>query len=193
MARWGVVLGLVALGAIGVARLGLPEGLEAQAAGREYLAENAEKDGVVTLPSGLQIETLRPGKGPKPGPNDMVLVHYRGTLVDGTEFDSSYQRNQPAPFQVSQVIPGWSEGLQQMQPGGKYRLVVPSDLAYGPEGAGDGVIPPNAVLTFEVELLAMQRMDASGQPMGAPIHAGSPEGAPSQPAPTPGAPAPAGQ
>lgn len=107
------------------------------------------------LPSGLSYQVLRAGNGPKPGPQDRVAVHYEGRLENGTVFDSSYMRNQPEILSVDQVIPGWSEGLQQMQTGGKYRLLVPSDLAYGPTGAG-GVIPPHANLVFDIELLAVQ-------------------------------------
>ena len=108
------------------------------------------------LPSGLSYQVLRVGKGPQPGPHDRVAVHYEGRLENGTIFDSSYARQQPEVLSVDQVIPGWSQGLQQMQAGGKYRLLVPSALAYGPTGAG-GVIPPNANLVFDVELLAVQQ------------------------------------
>ena len=110
---------------------------------------------MIELPSGLSYQELRAGKGPKAGPHDRVAVHYEGRLENGTIFDSSYVRNQPAVMSVDEVIPGWAEGLQHMQAGGKYRLLVPSDLAYGAEGAG-GVIPPNANLIFDIELLAIQ-------------------------------------
>ena len=157
MARFAIVLGILVVGAIAVSQASLPQSLTAEAAGREYLAANAKKEGVVTLPSGLQIETLREGQGTEsPGPNDVVMVHYRGTLTDGEVFDSSYERGQPAVFPLQGVIPGWSEGLQHMKPGGQYRLTVPADLGYGPEGV-PGAIPPNAALIFEVELLAFQR------------------------------------
>ncbi|MEX6725253.1 FKBP-type peptidyl-prolyl cis-trans isomerase [Parapedomonas caeni] len=166
MARWIVLLGALIVGAVVLARVLQPSSLHQEAAGRAFLAENARKPGVVILDSGLQIETLRPGQGDKPRPQDMVMVHYKGWLVDGTEFDSSYARGEPAVFGVGDVIPGWSEGLQQMQPGGKYRLFIPSDLAYGPEGAG-GVIPPNAVLSFEVELLAVKPLPLPSASPGA--------------------------
>lgn len=123
-----------------------------QQAGAEYLAENAAREGVTTTASGLQYEVLRAGDGPSPGPDDRVTIHYRGTLPDGTQFDSSYDRNEPATFAVSGVIPGFSEGLQLMQVGSQYRFVIPGDIAYGPAGSG-GVIGPNQTLVFEVELL----------------------------------------
>lgn len=166
MARWFVLLGVLIIGAIVLARGLQPASLQQEARGRALLAENARREGVTTLDSGLQIETLRPGQGDKPRPQDMVMVHYKGWLADGTEFDSSYARGEPAVFGVGDVIPGWSEGLQQMQPGGKYRLYVPSNLAYGQEGAG-GVIPPNAVLSFEVELLAVKPLPSQPNPAGA--------------------------
>ncbi|MGK2284792.1 FKBP-type peptidyl-prolyl cis-trans isomerase [Pedomonas sp. V897] len=166
MARWAIALGvLVVGGAAWASQALLPEGLKIQAAGRAFLAQNAAKEGVTTLPSGLQIEVLREGEGPKPGPGDIVVVHYRGWLMDNTEFDSSYARNQPAMFRIGDVIPGWNEGLQQMQQGGKYRLVIPPELGYGAQGAGGGIIPPNAVLQFDVELLAFQSMPEDGAPV----------------------------
>lgn len=124
--------------------------------GDAYREQNARRPDVTTTPSGLQIEVLEPGSGARPGPSDRVTVHYRGTLIDGKEFDSSHQRGQPATFQVDQVIPGWTEGLQQMQVGGKYRLVIPPNLGYGAQGAGPD-IGPNATLVFEVELLEIAR------------------------------------
>ena len=122
--------------------------------GEAYLASNAEKDGVMITDSGLQYEVLREGEagGARPSAADQVIIHYRGTLIDGTEFDSSYSRGQPAPFGVSNVIPGFSEGLQLMTVGSHYRFVIPSDLAYGPQGAGND-IGPNSTLIFEMELL----------------------------------------
>ena len=123
-----------------------------KAEGEKFLAENAKKEGVVTLPSGLQYKVLTAGTGPKPTAEDTVTVHYRGTLIDGTEFDSSYQRNAPVSFPLGNVIPGWTEGLQLMEEGSKWELYIPSDLAYGPGGSGP-VIGPNATLIFEVELL----------------------------------------
>ncbi|MEO0500855.1 MAG: FKBP-type peptidyl-prolyl cis-trans isomerase [Pseudomonadota bacterium] len=108
-----------------------------------------------TTASGLEYQILREGDGEQPGPDDTVLVHYEGTLPDGTVFDSSYARGEPAVFGVGQVIPGWTEGLQLMQTGSKYRFLIPSQLAYGPAGVGNGAIPPNADLVFEVELLGV--------------------------------------
>jgi len=124
-------------------------------AGAAFLTENAKKEGVVTLPSGLQYKVLTPGTGKKPAAADTVTVHYRGTLIDGTEFDSSFKRNEPATFPVSGVIPGWTEALQLMQEGAKWQLVIPAALAYGERGAGQQ-IGPNSTLVFEVELLKVQ-------------------------------------
>lgn len=121
--------------------------------GAAYLAENGKRTGVVTTASGLQYEVITLGTGPKPTAEDQVKVHYVGTLIDGTEFDSSIKRGQPATFGVGQVISGWVEGLQLMPTGSKYKFHIPSDLAYGPGGAPGGKIPPNSVLVFEVELL----------------------------------------
>ncbi len=122
--------------------------------GEAYLASNAEKDGVTTTASGLQYEILREGEagGAQPTPTDQVSIHYRGTLIDGTEFDSSYSRGQPAQFGVMGVIPGFSEGLQLMTVGSHYRFVIPSEMAYGARGSGSD-IGPNATLIFEIELL----------------------------------------
>ena len=121
-------------------------------AGEKYLAENAKKDGVVTLPSGLQYQVLKEGNGKKPSAKDTVMCHYEGTLIDGTVFDSSYQRGEPATFPLQQVIAGWTEGLQLMKEGGKTRFFIPYLLAYGPSGAGQS-IPPYAALIFDVELI----------------------------------------
>jgi FKBP-type peptidyl-prolyl cis-trans isomerase len=110
---------------------------------------------VVTLPSGLQYKILTPGTGPKPTATDTVICQYKGTLLDGTEFDSSYKRGQPATFPVGRVIKGWTEALQLMPVGSKWQLFIPADLAYGDRGAGQ-VIPPNATLIFEVELISIQ-------------------------------------
>jgi FKBP-type peptidyl-prolyl cis-trans isomerase FklB len=126
-----------------------------RAEGEAFLAANGKKEGVVTLPSGLQYKVLAAGKGKSPGPTDNVTVHYRGTLVDGTEFDSSYKRNKPAMFGVDRVIPGWKESLPMMKEGGKWRLFVPSKLAYGDRGAGSK-IPPGSTLIFEIELISVQ-------------------------------------
>ena len=123
--------------------------------GEVFLAENAKKEGVVVLESGLQYEVLTNGDGNRPGAEDHVKCHYHGTLIDGTVFDSSVQRGEPAVFPVNGVIQGWVEALQLMNEGSKWRLYVPSNLAYGPRGAG-GVIGPNATLIFDVELIAIE-------------------------------------
>ena len=123
-----------------------------RAEGEAFLAENKKKSGVVVLPSGLQYEVLTEGKGKKPAATDRVQCHYHGTLINGEVFDSSIERGEPAVFGVSQVIPGWVEALQLMPEGSKWRLVIPSDLAYGENGAG-GKIAPNSTLIFDVELL----------------------------------------
>jgi FKBP-type peptidyl-prolyl cis-trans isomerase FklB len=127
--------------------------------GKKYLEENAKKEGVVTLPSGLQYKVITEGTGKQPAATDMVKVHYRGTLVDGTEFDSSYSRNEPAEFPVGGVIPGWTEALQLMKEGAKWQLALPPELAYGERGAGPR-IGPNATLLFEVELLEVNPQPA---------------------------------
>lgn len=124
-------------------------------AGDAFLTENQKKEGVVTLPSGLQYRILKAGDGKKPTIDDTVVCHYRGTLVDGTEFDSSYKRNQPATFPIKGVIKGWTEALQLMPVGSKWQLFIPSDLAYGERGAGTA-IEPNATLIFEVEIISIQ-------------------------------------
>ena len=121
-------------------------------AGEKYLAENAKKDGVITLPSGLQYQVLKEGNGKKPSAKDSVKCHYEGFLIDGTVFDSSVQRGEPAVFGLQQVIAGWTEGLQLMQEGAKYRFFIPYRLAYGEGGAGQS-IPPFAALIFDVELI----------------------------------------
>ncbi|OUJ74525.1 FKBP-type peptidyl-prolyl cis-trans isomerase [Hymenobacter crusticola] len=123
-----------------------------KAEGEAFLAENQNKPGVTTLPSGLQYEVLTEGTGKKPTPRSSVTTHYHGTLIDGKVFDSSYQRGQPATFGVNQVIAGWTEALQLMPEGSKWRLYIPSDLAYGKRGAGRD-IGPDSALIFDVELL----------------------------------------
>jgi len=122
------------------------------ARGEAFLAENATREGVTTLPSGLQYKVIEAGSGPSPKRTDQVTVHYRGTLIDGTEFDSSYSRNKPATFRLDRVIPGWTEGLQLMQQGAKWQLYIPAGLAYGESGSG-ARIPPNSALVFDVELI----------------------------------------
>ncbi len=141
-----------------------------------YLAANAEKSGVETTASGLQIETLAVGEGESPQPDDVVLVNYEGRLADGTVFDSSYSRGQPAAFGLADVIPGWAEGLQHMQPGGRARFTIPPRLGYGAQGAG-GIIPSNAVLVFDVELLAIaprEGMEGMAAPAEQPAEAERP-------------------
>lgn len=121
--------------------------------GEAFLADNAKRDGVIVLPSGLQYQVLVKGSGPKPKATDTVTVHYRGTLIDGTEFDSSFKRNEPAKLQLDRVIAGWSEALQHMSEGAKWKLFVPAQLAYGARGVGP--IPANSTLIFDVELIAV--------------------------------------
>jgi FKBP-type peptidyl-prolyl cis-trans isomerase FklB len=128
------------------------KGKAAKLAGEQYLAENAKKEGVITTPSGLQYQVLREGNGRRPTAKDRVKCHYEGFLIDGTVFDSSVQRGEPAIFGLQQVIAGWTEGLQLMQEGGKYRFFIPYRLAYGEGGAGQ-LIPPFAALIFDVELI----------------------------------------
>lgn len=130
-------------------------GTKNAAEGEKFLAENKKKDGVKTTTSGLQYKVLKEGSGPSPKETDTVVTNYKGTLLDGTEFDSSYKRNEPASFPVNRVIKGWTEALQLMKPGAKYQLFIPSALAYGERGAGRD-IGPNAALIFEVELLSVK-------------------------------------
>lgn len=134
-------------------------------AAEEFLAANKTQEGIVTTASGLQYKILAEGAGDPPKANDTVTVHYRGTLLDGTEFDSSHKRGQPATFGVGQVIKGWTEALQLMKPGAKWQLFIPPDLAYGPRGRPG--IPPNALLQFEVELISVQTQ-TSAAPAAAP-------------------------
>ncbi len=126
-----------------------------QMTGDQFLAENAKKEGVKTTASGLQYKALKEGTGPKPKATDTVTVNYRGTFIDGKEFDSSYKRNQPATFPLNGVIKGWTEGLQLMPVGSKYMFYIPPALAYGERGY-PGAVPPNSVLIFEVELLSIK-------------------------------------
>lgn len=146
------------------------------AAGEKFLAENKKKEGVKTTPSGLQYKVLKEGTGPSPKSTDAITAHYRGTLIDGTEFDSSYKRNEPATFPVSGVIKGWTEALQLMKVGSKYQLFIPAALAYGEKGAGSDV-GPNATLIFEVELLGIKELS-----LKPPVPAPPPPASPPSPA-----------
>lgn len=128
---------------------------ETKEEGEKYLADNAKKDGVISLPSGLQYSVIKAGTGKKPKATDRVKCHYEGFLIDGTVFDSSVQRGEPAVFPLNGVIAGWTEGVQLMAEGAKYRFFIPYDLAYGPQGAGAS-IPPYAALIFDVELIEIQ-------------------------------------
>src|ERR1700753_2168166 len=132
--------------------------------GETFLAANKGKQGVVTLPDGLQYKILSAGNGPKPTATDTVVANYKGTLINGTEFDSSYKRGQPVKFPVGQVIKGWTEVLQMMPTGSKWEVYIPSDLAYGPQGPGRGPIGPNETLVFEIELVSIQPKGATATP-----------------------------
>jgi FKBP-type peptidyl-prolyl cis-trans isomerase FklB len=154
------------------------------AEGEKFLADNKNKEGVKTTASGLQYKVLKEGSGPSPKETDTVVTNYKGTLLDGTEFDSSYKRNQPAEFPVNRVIKGWTEALQLMKPGAKYQLFIPAALAYGERGAGRD-IGPNATLIFEVELISIKAPEpaatvAPGAPATSPgaSPAGSPKALP---------------
>lgn len=131
------------------------ESAKNRAAGEEFMENNKARKGVIELPNGLQYEVIKSGKGASPTATDKVKVHYRGTLIDGSEFDSSYKRGEPAVFGVNQVIKGWTDILQIMQVGDHWKVYIPSNLAYGERGAGD-MIPPGATLIFEVELLGIE-------------------------------------
>ena len=123
--------------------------------GEKYLAENKDKEGVITLPSGLQYKIIKNSEGEKPLEDSRIVVHYRGTLIDGTEFDSSYSRGEPIELNLNQVIKGWQEALQLMSVGSKWAIVIPSELAYGDRGAGR-VISPNSTLLFDIELISIK-------------------------------------
>jgi len=138
------------------------------AEGEKFLAENKAKEGVKTTPSGLQYKVLREGSGASPKETDTVVTQYRGTLINGTEFDSSYKRNEPTTFPVNRVIKGWTEALQMMKPGAKYQLFIPANLAYGERGAGQD-IGPNETLIFEIELLSVKPSEP--KPDGTPVSA----------------------
>jgi FKBP-type peptidyl-prolyl cis-trans isomerase FklB len=160
--------------------------LENKKAGDAFLAANKTKEGVVALPSGLQYKVIKEGTGPKPTAQDTVLCHYRGTLVDNTEFDSSYKRNEPLKIPVGGVIKGWTEAIQLMPVGSKWQLFIPSDLAYGERGAPGSPIGPNSTLIFEVELISIEPKAApQEQPKEAPKEQpkGQPQAAPKEQAP----------
>lgn len=143
------------------------QGLANKAAADKFLADNGKLPGVITTASGLQYKVERPGAGASPKATDEATVNYRGTLLDGTEFDSSYKRNQPATFTVNKVIKGWVEALQLMKPGAKFDLYIPPELAYGMEPPLGGPIAPGSLLKFEVELLSVKAAAASSAPGGA--------------------------
>jgi FKBP-type peptidyl-prolyl cis-trans isomerase FklB len=133
----------------------MKQSYENRKAGEEFLAENKKKDGIIELPNGMQYKVLTEGSGPKPSATDEVTVHYRGTLIDGKEFDSSFKRNEPTSFRLTQVIRGWTEGLQLMSVGSKYEFYIPSDLAYGDRQMGPTILP-GSTLIFEIELLEIK-------------------------------------
>lgn len=149
--------------------------------GQDFLAQNKTKEGVKTTESGLQYQILEPGTGPSPRATDTVKVHYRGTLIDGTEFDSSYKRGEPIEFPLNRVIPGWTEGLQLMKAGGKGRLFIPSELAYRDRAQGDE-IGPNSVLIFDIELLDVTPAQAPAGAPGAAPRPAAPKAAQPKPA-----------
>ncbi len=153
------------------------EAVKNSKAGEEFLASNKAKPGVVTLPSGLQYKVVSEGNGPKPTLSDVVVCNYKGTLVDGTEFDSSYKRGKPATFPVGQVIKGWTEALQLMPVGSKWELAIPPTLAYGDRGTQGGPIGPNATLLFEVELLSIQPK-TENKPPAPPVTSPNPQASP---------------
>lgn len=163
---WVGVAAALAIG-LGAAYLGTASQVAMAMSPDEFLAANAKNSGVIQTPSGLQYKVLQEGSGPKAGPADMVLVNYDGKLLSGKTFDSTKTDGKPRPMGVGGMIPGWTEGLQLMSQGAKYRFWMPPSLAYGEHGAG-GVIPPNAVITFDVELLAIApaQMGMGGMPEG---------------------------
>jgi hypothetical protein len=182
-------IGLLVVVGVGTAWWGTAKQVAMAQPAPEFLAANGKKSGVVTTASGLQYEVLKPGTGPHPRPSDVVMVNYEGKLANGETFDASSRNGGPATLPVGGLIPGWVEGIQLMQPGAKYRFWIPPELGYGPMGAGQGVIPPNALLIFDVELLAIapQQPHAMGMPSGmegmpggAEAMPGAPEGAPAQ-------------
>ena len=162
-----VGLGALCLIAAGIAWAGTERQVSSDPA--TFFERNAKRDEVRTTASGLQIQTVKEGAGITPGPNDMVLVEYEGRLLDGTVFDASARHGGPAPFPVSGIIPGWTEALQLMKKGGTYRIWLPPELGYGPQGTPGGPIPPNAILDFDVTLVDVAPQAAVGmQTPGAP-------------------------
>jgi peptidylprolyl isomerase/FKBP-type peptidyl-prolyl cis-trans isomerase FklB len=157
-----LVLAVVLTLSFGLSACADPRAAQNQAQANAFLAANGKADGVVTLPSGLQYKVVQagPAGGASPRADDHVIVHYEGKLLDGTVFDSSYQRGQPATFVVGELIPAWTEALQKMKPGDVWMLYAPPKLAYGPKGAGDA-IPPNSALVFKIELIGILPRDAS--------------------------------
>jgi FKBP-type peptidyl-prolyl cis-trans isomerase FklB len=155
-----------------------------KADGAKFLEDNKKKEGVKATASGLQYKVMKEGTGSQPKATDMVTVNYRGTLIDGTEFDSSYKRGQPATFPLNGVIKGWTEGLQLMKPGSKYQFVVPSNLAYGERSVGPD-IAANATLIFEVELLEVKPPPTPAPQASGPVPQGAPKPTQAQPKPTP--------
>ncbi|KRB82516.1 peptidylprolyl isomerase [Sphingomonas sp. Root710] len=162
---WVGVAAAIAIG-LGAAYLGTAGQVAMAMSPDEFLAANAKDGGVVQTPSGLQYKVLREGNGPKPGPADIVLVNYDGKLLSGETFDSTKTDGKPRAMPIGGTIPGWTEGLQLMSKGSKYRFWMPPALAYGEHGAGNGVIPPNAVITFDVELLEIAPAPMGGMPGG---------------------------
>jgi FKBP-type peptidyl-prolyl cis-trans isomerase len=163
-------VGIAVVIGVGVAWAGTRDQVAMGKPPAAFLAENAKKHGVVTTPSGLEYQVMVPGQGPKAGPQDIVLIDYDGKLLSGQTFDSTAQHGQPAVMPVAGSIPGFSEGLQLMSRGSRYRFWIPPQLAYGEQGAGDGVIPPNSVLEFEVTLreIAPQQPGAGTAGMAGP-------------------------
>ncbi len=144
-------------------KLQMQQGAKNLKEGQEFLAKNKERKGVITTASGLQYEVIKEGTGPHPTVNDFVSIHYKGSLIDGTVFDSSYDRGQPASFAVGGVIPGFTEALQLMSVGSKYKVYIPSELGYGASGNPRGKIKPNSVLIFEIELLSIDSSSNNNQ------------------------------
>ncbi len=163
-----VGLGLIAVAGVLVAYQGTQHQVSMAEPASQFLARNAKKSGIITTPSGLQYEVIEKGAGTKPTPSDVVVVEYDGKLANGETFDSSARHGGPATLPVGGLIPGWVEALQLMSPGSKYRFWIPPELGYGPNGAGNGVIPPDAVLIFDLKLLAIAPQQPGMGGIGAP-------------------------